>query len=59
MNRRIRSRTYGGVEGREPKGSPLSDRQLQSQALRPGFTYFEEIRLLGPEFKNLFINNHC
>jgi len=37
MNRRIRSRTYGGVEGREPKGSPLSDRQLQSQALRPGF----------------------
>jgi len=25
MNRRIRSRTYGGVRGREPKGSLLLD----------------------------------
>ena len=25
MNRRIRSRTYGGVRGREPKGSLLRD----------------------------------
>ena len=28
MNRRIRFRTYGGVEGRELKGSPLSDRRI-------------------------------
>jgi hypothetical protein len=35
-NRRIRTRTYGGVGGAEPRGSPLS---RFAPASEPGFTF--------------------
>jgi hypothetical protein len=36
-NRRIRTRTYGGVGGAEPRGSPLSRSHQRLRLLDPRF----------------------
>ena len=50
MNRRIRSRTYGGVRGREPSGSLLLDWGGADQSHR-----FVQSPVSIPVAKNVFV----